>query len=95
MPLLLKWYDANVHPFPWRSTRNPYQIWLSEIMLQQTQVNTVVPFYNPTQDVIYFVEDIYGLSSITTNDDPPYYSKLITPVGITFNENTELTISVN
>ena len=46
MPLLLKWYDANVHPFPWRSTRNPYQIWLSEIMLQQTQVNTVVPFYN-------------------------------------------------
>ena len=46
VPLLLKWYDANVRPFPWRSTRNPYKVWLSEIMLQQTQVKTVVPYYN-------------------------------------------------
>ena len=45
MPLLLKWYDANVRPFPWRSTSNPYRVWLSEIMLQQTQVKTVIPFY--------------------------------------------------
>ena len=46
MPLLLQWYDANVHSFPWRSMCNPYRVWLSEIMLQQTQVKTVVPFYN-------------------------------------------------
>ncbi len=48
-----------------------------------------------SQDTIYFVEDIYGLSSITTDDDPQFYSKIITPIGITFNENTELSISVN
>ena len=46
MTLLLGWYNANVRPFPWRSTCNPYQVWLSEIMLQQTQVKTVIPFYN-------------------------------------------------
>ena len=45
-PLLLKWYDANIRPFPWRATCDPYQIWLSEIMLQQTQVRTVIPYYN-------------------------------------------------
>ena len=31
---------------PWRSTNDPYKIWLSEIMLQQTQVKTVIPYYN-------------------------------------------------
>ena len=44
--LLLKWYDEHVRPFPWRKTNDPYKIWLSEIMLQQTQVKTVIPFYN-------------------------------------------------
>ena len=31
---------------PWRNTKDPYNIWLSETMLQQTQVKTVIPFYN-------------------------------------------------
>ncbi len=43
---LLQWYDANDRSFPWRSTSNPYEVWLSEIMLQQTRVKTVIPFYN-------------------------------------------------
>ena len=43
---LIKWYDKNVRPFPWRLTHDPYRIWLSEIMLQQTQVKTVIPYYN-------------------------------------------------
>ena len=42
---LLKWYDANPRAFPWRLTNDPYKIWLSEIMLQQTQVKTVIPYY--------------------------------------------------
>ena len=46
VPLLLKWYDENVRSFPWRQTNDPYKIWLSEIMLQQTQVKTVIPYYN-------------------------------------------------
>ena len=43
---ILLWYDQNKEIFPWRKTKNPYKIWVSEIMLQQTQVKTVIPFYN-------------------------------------------------
>ena len=43
---LLAWYDRNGRDFPWRETRDPYRIWLSEIMLQQTGVATVIPYYN-------------------------------------------------
>jgi len=42
---LLKWYRKNGRDLPWRKTRDPYAIWVSEIMLQQTQVATVVPYY--------------------------------------------------
>ncbi len=43
---LLNWYAANARALPWRNTRNPYHIWVSEVMLQQTQVQTAVPYYN-------------------------------------------------
>ena len=43
-PLLI-WYDANKKPMPWRDDTNIYHIWLSEIMLQQTQISTVIPYY--------------------------------------------------
>ncbi len=42
---LLQWYKKNKRDLPWRRTRDPYAIWVSEIMLQQTQVATVVPYY--------------------------------------------------
>ncbi len=42
---LLSWYDHAAADLPWRRTSNPYAIWLSEIMLQQTQVDTVIPYY--------------------------------------------------
>jgi len=42
---LLAWFDRHRRDLPWRHTRDPYRIWLSEIMLQQTQVAAVVPFY--------------------------------------------------
>ena len=42
---LLEWYDANKRDLPWRYTRDPYAIWISEIMLQQTRVETVIPYY--------------------------------------------------
>ncbi|MDX6516111.1 MAG: A/G-specific adenine glycosylase, partial [Gaiellaceae bacterium] len=41
--LLLAWYEANARPLPWRETRDPYAILLSEVMAQQTQVDRVVP----------------------------------------------------
>ncbi len=43
---LIDWYSANHRDLPWRKTRNPYYIWVSEVMLQQTQVKTVLPYYN-------------------------------------------------
>jgi A/G-specific adenine glycosylase len=42
---LLAWYTATKRDLPWRRTRDPYAIWLSEVMLQQTRVETVVPYY--------------------------------------------------
>ncbi|NIA18503.1 MAG: A/G-specific adenine glycosylase [Simkaniaceae bacterium] len=42
---LLAWYDSHKRDLPWRQTHDPYKIWLSEIMLQQTQVGTVVPYF--------------------------------------------------
>ncbi len=44
--LLLQWYKANQRPMPWRETSNPYYIWVSEVMLQQTQVATVIGYFN-------------------------------------------------
>ncbi|MFC7373628.1 A/G-specific adenine glycosylase [Fictibacillus iocasae] len=43
---LLTWYKENHRKLPWRESRDPYRIWVSEIMLQQTRVDTVIPYYN-------------------------------------------------
>ena len=42
---LLDWYDEAARDLPWRRTRDPYAIWVSEVMLQQTRVETVIPYY--------------------------------------------------
>jgi A/G-specific adenine glycosylase len=42
---LLRWFAANRRDLPWRRTSDPYRIWLSEVMLQQTRVETVIPYY--------------------------------------------------
>src|SRR5690242_10428791 len=42
---LLRWFAANARDLPWRRTSDPYAIWISEIMLQQTQVKTVIPYW--------------------------------------------------
>ncbi|WP_407312813.1 A/G-specific adenine glycosylase [Desulfosporosinus sp. SB140] len=43
--LLLTWYDKTKRDLPWRKAKDPYAIWVSEVMLQQTQVKTVIPYY--------------------------------------------------
>jgi len=43
---LLRWYDANARDLPWREDRDPYRIWVSEIMLQQTRVAAVIAHYH-------------------------------------------------
>jgi len=42
---LLQWYAENKRDLPWRATKDPYHIWVSEIMAQQTQINTLLPYY--------------------------------------------------
>ena len=43
---LLKWYQAGHRDLPWRQNPTPYQVWISEIMLQQTRVQAVIPYYH-------------------------------------------------
>ncbi len=42
---LLPWFDAHHRPLPWRTSRDPYRVWVSEVMLQQTTVAAVVPYF--------------------------------------------------
>lgn len=43
---LLEWFDVHGrHDLPWQQERTPYRVWVSEIMLQQTQVTTVIPYF--------------------------------------------------
>ena len=60
---LLTWYDKNKRDLPWRGTSDPYKVWVSEIMLQQTRVAAVLPYYRawmealPTVEALAAVED--------------------------------------
>ncbi len=55
---LIQWYEDNHRKLPWRETKEPYRIWLSEIMCQQTQVATVIDYYNRFLKVFPTVYDL-------------------------------------
>lgn len=55
---LLRWFKQNRRNLPWRGTKDPYAIWVSEIMLQQTQVNTVIPYYNHFLKTFPTIQDL-------------------------------------
>jgi len=59
---LLAWYDRNRRDLPWRKTRDPYRIWLSEIMLQQTRVAAVLDHYRAFLDQFPNVEALAAAS---------------------------------
>ncbi|NET11368.1 MAG: A/G-specific adenine glycosylase [Merismopedia sp. SIO2A8] len=59
---LLHWYYRSGRDLPWRHSRDPYPIWISEIMLQQTQVKTVIPYYQK------WLETFPTLQSLATAD---------------------------
>ncbi|MFA4839676.1 MAG: A/G-specific adenine glycosylase [Candidatus Neomarinimicrobiota bacterium] len=56
------WFDANKRDLPWRKTRDPYRIWVSEVMLQQTQVNSVIPYYER------FLETFPNISALAASN---------------------------
>jgi len=59
---LLAWYDASKRDFPWRRTSDPYAIWLSEIMLQQTRTSAVIPYYERFLAALPTVHDLAEVS---------------------------------
>lgn len=60
---LLMWYDTNKRILPWRGSRDPYRIWVSEIMLQQTRVEAVRPYYDRFMKALPAVSDLAEVSS--------------------------------
>jgi A/G-specific adenine glycosylase len=62
---LLSWYQHQGRDLPWRKTTDPYEIWVSEIMLQQTQVKTVIPYYLRWLEAFPTVEAL-GQASLQT-----------------------------
>ena len=61
--LILKWYDKNKRNLPWRKTKNPYKIWISEIILQQTRMQQGVLYYNK------FISRFPNLKSLAKSDE--------------------------
>ena len=59
---LIKWYNRNKRDLPWRNTKNPYQIWLSEVILQQTRVAQGLPYYEK------FVEQYPTIQALASAD---------------------------
>ena len=55
---LLDWYDRNKRDLPWRKNKDPYRIWVSEIMLQQTRVDTVIPYFERFIELFPTVEEL-------------------------------------
>jgi A/G-specific adenine glycosylase len=57
---LTAWYRAHRRPLPWRGAADPYAIWVSEVMLQQTRVDTVIPYYHRFLERFPTVEALAG-----------------------------------
>ncbi len=58
---LLAWYEANKRDLPWRHNPTPYRVWISEIMLQQTRVDPVIPYYLRFMEAVPDVETLAKL----------------------------------
>jgi len=65
--ILIKWYDKNKRNLPWRSTRDPYKIWLSEVILQQTRVEQGLNYY------LKFVERFPTIKKLAAADSDEIY----------------------
>jgi len=61
--LLMAWYKANKRPMPWRKNRHAYNIWISEVMLQQTTSTAVIPYYNK------FIKAFPTVQKLATSDE--------------------------
>ncbi len=79
VPLLLSWYRITRRDLPWRDTRDPYRILVSEIMLQQTRAETVKPYYHRFLAALPTVEDLAAADEETLHklwEGLGYYSRV-------------------
>ncbi|MFX3675082.1 MAG: A/G-specific adenine glycosylase [Paenisporosarcina sp.] len=60
---LIQWYIREKRDLPWRHTQDPYKIWVSEIMLQQTKVDTVIPYY------VRFIKEFPNIDILASADE--------------------------
>jgi len=73
-PRIVAWQRSHGrHDLPWQNTRDPYRIWLSEIMLQQTQVSTVIPYY---ERFLQRFPDLAALAAAEQDEVMPYWAGL-------------------
>jgi len=71
---IVAWQARNGrHDLPWQNTRDPYRIWLSEVMLQQTQVSAVIPYY---ERFLSRFPDVATLASASLDDVMPFWAGL-------------------
>ena len=63
IPPLVSWYKQNKRSLPWRNEPTPYHVWISEIMLQQTRIEAVIPYYHR------FLNEIPDVKSLSEVDD--------------------------
>ncbi len=61
IPPLTRWYEQNRKPLPWRVEPTPYHVWISEIMLQQTRIEAVIPYY---QRFLAELPDVQSLAAV-------------------------------
>ncbi|MFO1443162.1 A/G-specific adenine glycosylase [Bacillus sp. Bva_UNVM-123] len=60
---LIRWFEAEQRELPWRQDQDPYKVWVSEIMLQQTRVDTVIPYFNR------FIEQFPTIQALSEADE--------------------------
>lgn len=75
---LLHWYHLNKRDLPWRQSKDPYKIWVSEIMLQQTKVDTVIPYFHRFIDkfpTVYALADADPQDVLKAWEGLGYYSR--------------------
>ena len=70
---LLEWFDANRRDLPWRAERTPYGTWISEIMLQQTTVRTVIPYFTRFLEMF---PDVQALAMVPVDEVLGFWSGL-------------------
>ena len=60
--IIVKWFQDNKRDLPWRQDKDPYHVWISEIMLQQTRIEAVIDYYNCFLNELPTIKDLAGVN---------------------------------